>query len=106
MARRLRNYAGVPSLLGEEPLSAELKHQSDYGQKPWKPGEIPSTRNGSRIPVYGELDPKTMPHGETLGIQKPANVGKGYSPIRDVDLEGHETRVKQPGPRHGGKGKV
>lgn len=97
----------MPKVLGAEPSSAKkIAHQSDYGQTPWKPGEVPSMRNGSRMPVYGMLEEKAVAYGETLGVQVPANRGSGYSPIRDVDIETHETRVKQPGPRHGGPAKV
>jgi hypothetical protein len=103
---RLKKHANVPSLLGSDPLSTRLKHQNPYGQEPWKPGEIPSMRTGSRNPVYGSVDDKPQPYGEMLAVQKPENFGKGYSPIGIVDVEGKETKTKQSGAAHGGRGKI
>jgi len=80
-----------------EPPRAKIKHQADHGQTPWKPGEIPSMRNGTMRSILKPSDDIAQPYGETLGIQPPANRGDGYSPIRIVDLEGHETNVKQTG---------
>lgn len=90
---RLKKYASVPSLLGEE-VSNSLRKQNRYGMDAWQPGEIP-TRTGSLRPVTGPLDDMPQPHGEFMAIQKPKNRGIGYSPIDIVDVEGHETNRKQ-----------
>ena len=92
---RLKKYSSVPSLFGAEPQSRELRKESRWSDMPWQPGEIPM-RNGSLMPVYGPLDQKPMPYGEFLGVQKPCECsGQGYSPIKKVDSEGRETKVKQ-----------
>ena len=70
-----------------------LKKQSRYGP-PWTAGEIPN-QTGSLIPIFAAHDQSAQPYGEFMGIQKPANIGKGYSPINIVDLEGNETKRKQ-----------
>jgi hypothetical protein len=103
---RLKKHKNIPVMFGGEPLPGKLTHQPDYGQTPWKPGDIPSMRNGSRIPVYGGIDDKPTPYGEVLGVQLPANIGEGYSPVQLVDVEGHETKRKQTSGAHGGKPKV
>lgn len=106
MSRLKKLRAGIPALFGAEPIQAKVKHQSNYGQTPWKPGEIPSMRNGSRIPVHGALDDKPQPYGEALAVQLPENRGDGYSPVKLVDVEGHETKRKQKSGEHGGSSKV
>lgn len=108
MSRVSKRYAGrgVPIMFAGEPLPGKLTHSSDYGQTPWKPGDIPSTRAGSRIPVHGMIDEKPVKYGETMGVQLPENRGEGYSPVQIVDVEGHETKRKQTSGQHGGKPKV
>lgn len=82
----------VPTLLGPEPVSAALKHQSFYGQEPWKPGEIPAMRNGTRI-INVPLDIKSAPYCEFFEVEKPQNRGKGYE--LKMDVEGEETKFKR-----------
>lgn len=103
---RLKKHTNVPVMFGGEPLPGKLTRQPDYGQTPWKPGDIPSTRNGSRIPVYGMIDEKPVKYGETMGVQLPENRGDGYSPVKLVDVEGRETKRKQKSGEHGGPAKV
>jgi hypothetical protein len=86
MARRKKNSV-APSPLGPEP-SGVLKHQSRYGVKPWQPGEIPG-RNGSLLVMSQPHDIPATPYGEFLGVEKPANRGRGY-PLK-MDVEGKET---------------
>ena len=72
--------------------SAALKHQSFYGQEPWKPGEIPAMRNGTRI-INVPLDIKAAPYREFFEVEKPQNRGKGYE--LKMDVEGNETEFKR-----------
>ncbi len=103
---RLKKHAAVPSLFGAEPLSASLKKQPRYSNKPWQPGEIPRKEGFAQIPVIQALDDTPQPYGEFFAVQKPENRGKGYSPVQIVDVEGHETKRKQTSGEHGGSAKV
>lgn len=81
----------IPRTITGPEQHEELKHQDPWGGKPWKPGEIPLRRGFSQIPVIVPFD---NGRGD-LGVQKPKVRDTGYSPIKIVDSEGHEGKVKQ-----------
>ena len=88
-----------PAILSPvSPAEPRLKKQSTWSNRPWEPGEIPVSGRGNVGSLISVMEPhgeRSGAYGEWMGVQVPANRGKGYPLGRDIrDHETHNPSMR------------